>query len=76
MNPGYQVITVAGTNGKGSIAAILESVYHQAGYRVACYTSPHLLHYNERIRIGKENVRIPCYAKPSILSTRHVVKPA
>ena len=57
MNPGYQVITVAGTNGKGSIAAILESVYHQAGYRVACYTSPHLLHYNERIRIGKENVQ-------------------
>ena len=57
MNPGYRVITVAGTNGKGSIAAMLESVFHQAGYRVACYTSPHLLHYNERIRIGKENTQ-------------------
>lgn len=56
MQPEFQVITVAGTNGKGSITAILESVYHQAGYRVASYTSPHLLCYNERIRIGKKNV--------------------
>lgn len=56
MQPDFQVIMVSGTNGKGSITAILESIYHQAGYRVAAYTSPHLLQYNERIRIGKKNV--------------------
>ena len=56
MQPGFQVVMVSGTNGKGSITAILESIYHEAGYRVAAYTSPHLLHYNERIRIGKKNV--------------------
>ncbi|OPX56624.1 dihydrofolate synthase / folylpolyglutamate synthase [Oceanospirillum multiglobuliferum] len=43
------VITVAGTNGKGSTVAMLDSVLRHAGYRVGCYTSPHFLHYNERI---------------------------
>lgn len=56
MQPGFQVVMVSGTNGKGSITAMLESIYHQAGYRVAAYTSPHLLQYNERIRVGKKNV--------------------
>jgi len=46
------VITVGGTNGKGSTCAILESVLHAAGYRVGLYTSPHLLRFNERARIG------------------------
>lgn len=46
------VITVAGTNGKGSTCAILESILHSAGYRVGLYSSPHLLRYNERVRIG------------------------
>jgi dihydrofolate synthase/folylpolyglutamate synthase len=45
------LITVAGTNGKGSSVAILESIYHSAGYHVGSYTSPHLLRYNERICI-------------------------
>lgn len=45
------VITVAGTNGKGSSVAMLEAVYRQAGYRVGTYTSPHLVRYNERIRL-------------------------
>jgi dihydrofolate synthase / folylpolyglutamate synthase len=45
------VITVAGTNGKGSTVAMLERIYSEAGYRVAAYTSPHLIRYNERIRI-------------------------
>jgi dihydrofolate synthase / folylpolyglutamate synthase len=44
------VITIAGTNGKGSSAALLESILLAAGYSVGCYTSPHLLRYNERIR--------------------------
>jgi len=49
---GSIVITIAGTNGKGSSAAILESILLAAGYSVGCYTSPHLLRYNERIRVN------------------------
>jgi len=45
------VIIVGGTNGKGSTCAYLEAIYRAAGYRVGCYTSPHLLVYNERVRI-------------------------
>jgi dihydrofolate synthase/folylpolyglutamate synthase len=45
------VITVGGTNGKGSVIAYLEAIYRAAGYRTGAYTSPHLLRYNERIRI-------------------------
>lgn len=50
------VITVGGTNGKGSTCAMLESILLHAGYRVGLYTSPHLLHFNERARIGGEVV--------------------
>jgi dihydrofolate synthase/folylpolyglutamate synthase len=50
------VITVGGTNGKGSTCAMLESILLQAGYRVGLYTSPHLLDFNERARIGGESV--------------------
>jgi dihydrofolate synthase/folylpolyglutamate synthase len=50
------VVTVAGTNGKGSSVALLESIYRQAGYRVGAYTSPHLVRYNERIRINGNEV--------------------
>ncbi len=45
------VITVAGTNGKGSTCAIMESVLMQAGYRVGVYSSPHLVHFEERLRL-------------------------
>lgn len=55
-SPNHAVITVAGTNGKGSSVAMLESILRAAGYRVGCYTSPHLLHYNERISIDGESV--------------------
>jgi dihydrofolate synthase/folylpolyglutamate synthase len=54
LDPEYPVIVVGGTNGKGSVCAMLESILHAAGYRVGCYTSPHLLHYNERVRINKQ----------------------
>jgi len=54
--PDFPIITVGGTNGKGSVCAMLESMLHAAGYRVGCYTSPHLLHYNERVRIAKRQV--------------------
>ncbi|MGH8596243.1 MAG: bifunctional folylpolyglutamate synthase/dihydrofolate synthase, partial [Gammaproteobacteria bacterium] len=52
--PPYTVITVGGTNGKGSTVAMLECIYRTAGYRVATYTSPHLMRYNERIRISRQ----------------------
>lgn len=50
--PPYRVVTVGGTNGKGSCVAILESIYAQAGYRAGAFTSPHLWRFNERIRVG------------------------
>ena len=49
--PPFRIVTVAGTNGKGSSVALLSSILSAAGYRTACYTSPHLLRYNERIVI-------------------------
>ena len=45
-------IVVGGTNGKGSTCAMLESIYLAAGYQVGLYTSPHLIHFNERIRLN------------------------
>ncbi|MCL2525208.1 MAG: bifunctional tetrahydrofolate synthase/dihydrofolate synthase [Betaproteobacteria bacterium] len=47
----WPVITVGGTNGKGSTCAYLEKIIGKAGYRVGCYASPHLLAYNERVRM-------------------------
>jgi dihydrofolate synthase/folylpolyglutamate synthase len=52
LQPACPVITVAGTNGKGSAVAMYESVLLRAGYRSGAYTSPHLRCYNERIRIA------------------------
>ncbi|HUL94522.1 MAG TPA: bifunctional tetrahydrofolate synthase/dihydrofolate synthase [Usitatibacter sp.] len=52
--PAKVVITVGGTNGKGSTCAILERILLEAGYRVGLYTSPHLLRYNERVRVQGE----------------------
>lgn len=49
--PEFPLITVGGTNGKGSAVAMLEQVLHAAGYRVGAYSSPHLLRYNERVRL-------------------------
>jgi dihydrofolate synthase/folylpolyglutamate synthase len=46
------VVTVGGTNGKGSTCAILESILRAGGYRAGLYTSPHLVRYNERVRIA------------------------
>ena len=53
---GCTSILVGGTNGKGSTCAMLESILLQSGYRVAVYTSPHLLRFNERLRINSEEV--------------------
>ena len=56
LNPPHAVITVAGTNGKGSCIAMLDAILRAAGYRVGSYTSPHIHRYNERIRINGEPV--------------------
>ncbi|MEJ8857336.1 bifunctional tetrahydrofolate synthase/dihydrofolate synthase [Variovorax robiniae] len=50
------VITVAGTNGKGSTCAMLESILRHAGYRTGVYGSPHLVHFEERLRLRGESV--------------------
>ncbi|HRU45550.1 MAG TPA: folylpolyglutamate synthase/dihydrofolate synthase family protein [Candidatus Marinimicrobia bacterium] len=52
----YKVIHVAGTNGKGSTCAIMANILQTAGYRVGLYTSPHLLNFNERIRINGQKI--------------------
>ena len=48
----YRTIHLAGTNGKGSVASMLTGILQAAGYTVGLYTSPHLVHFNERIRIN------------------------
>ncbi|MDX1253287.1 MAG: bifunctional tetrahydrofolate synthase/dihydrofolate synthase [Gammaproteobacteria bacterium] len=55
-HPPFPVVTVAGTNGKGSSVAMLEAILRAAGYRAGVYTSPHLLRYTERIRIYSEEI--------------------
>jgi dihydrofolate synthase/folylpolyglutamate synthase len=52
----FPSIHVAGTNGKGSTAAMLHAVYVEAGYRVGLYTSPHLFSFCERIRVGRDAI--------------------
>ena len=54
--PTCPVITVGGTNGKGSCVALLESILSAGGYRVGTFTSPHLLRYNERIRVASQEI--------------------
>lgn len=56
VGPRGRVITVGGTNGKGSTVAALEALLLAAGQTVGCYTSPHLLFYNERVRLNGHNV--------------------
>jgi dihydrofolate synthase/folylpolyglutamate synthase len=57
--PARRVVTVAGTNGKGSTVAFIEAIARAAGWRVGAYTSPHLLAYNERVRIDGADVADP-----------------
>ena len=56
LKPSYNVISVAGTNGKGSSITMLDKILRNADYKVGRYTSPHLLRYNERICINGEEV--------------------
>ncbi len=54
--PAQTVITVAGTNGKGSTCALMEAILLDAGYSVGVYSSPHLIRYNERVRINGQDL--------------------
>lgn len=56
LKPNFPIITVAGTNGKGSTCAMLSQIYTEAGFSVGCYTSPHLMRYNERVRINQQEI--------------------
>jgi len=56
---GCPVVTVAGTNGKGSTCAMLESILRAGGYRTGLYTSPHLVRYNERVRVAGVELEDP-----------------
>ena len=65
---GLRAVHIAGSNGKGSTAAFLASVLHQAGYRVGLYTSPHLVDFGERIQING----VPISAEEVIQLTRQI----
>jgi dihydrofolate synthase/folylpolyglutamate synthase len=56
LNPTFPVILVGGTNGKGSVCAMLSTIFERAGFKVGTYTSPHILRYNERVAIGMQPV--------------------
>lgn len=55
LSPAFPVITVAGTNGKGSCVAMLDAIYNAQGYKTGNFTSPHLIDYNERIKLNGKN---------------------
>lgn len=56
-SPTFPIITVGGTNGKGSSVALFESILKAQGYKTGSYTSPHLIDYNERIKLNSTNTR-------------------
>ena len=56
LKPNFPIVTVAGTNGKGSVCAMLSQIYTEAGFSVGCYTSPHLIRYNERVCINQQEI--------------------
>lgn len=71
LQPAFPVIIIGGTNGKGSTCAMLSAAYRAAGYKVGTYTSPHLLHYNERVAINL----VPA-SDPAIVASLRAVEQA
>ena len=59
----FPSVIIAGTNGKGSVAAMLESIARAAGLRTALYTSPHLIRITERLRVGGQDIGEPAFAR-------------
>jgi dihydrofolate synthase/folylpolyglutamate synthase len=72
--PAPLVITIGGTNGKGSTVAFLEAMLAADGKRVGCYTSPHLLHYNERVRVLGADVADESLIDASSASNKRVAR--
>src|SRR3954462_15970124 len=70
--PNERIIQVAGTNGKGSVCALLDSVCRAAGYRTALFTSPHLITFRERIQVNGELISEACVAR-GLTKVRNVV---
>lgn len=70
-SPQNKIITVAGTNGKGSCIQMLDSIYRHASYKVARYTSPHLIRYNERIVLNGQ-----CISDKELMLHFHAVDEA
>jgi dihydrofolate synthase/folylpolyglutamate synthase len=72
LEPSCKTVTVAGTNGKGSFVAVLEAILMDQGFRVGAYTSPHLLEYNERVRVNGQPVEddVLCRAFENIEASR------
>jgi dihydrofolate synthase/folylpolyglutamate synthase len=68
-------IHIAGTNGKGSVAAMLESILMRAGLKVALYTSPHLVRFTERFRVNGEEIE-PAQVATLVAELREVIHPA
>src|SRR6185436_15059034 len=52
----WPCIHIAGTNGKGSVAAMLDAILHAAGWRTGLYTSPHLVHVGERVQVDRHRL--------------------
>ncbi len=73
--PARQIITIAGTNGKGSCVALLQAILQAAGYRVGTYTSPHLQRYNERLVIAGQPAtdEMLCAAFSAVEQARHTI---
>ncbi len=67
----FAAVHIAGTNGKGSVAAMLHAMFSTAGYRVGLYTSPHLVSFTERIRIGAETI-----AEAEVVDLAHEIRAA
>jgi len=80
LNPAPYVITVGGTNGKGTTCRLLETILLNHGLRVGVYSSPHLLRYNERVRIQNQDLpdktQSLTYFEFSTLSALHLFKQA
>ncbi len=72
---GLRVVHVAGTNGKGSTAAMVEAVARRAGLRTGLYTSPHLCRFNERIRLGGEPIADDAFAAALARALRRELPP-
>ena len=72
----YKTITIAGTNGKGSTAAMISSILHSAGYKVGLYTSPHLVDVRERIAVNGKKITLAEFNRTITYVKNKVEQPA